>query len=89
MRENIRKASLFVGLTFLVNWSMALLFFTLGGRWQSPVGAAFGAVYMFVPTGVTGLPGFVVLAAVILILWLHDCDPQRNARVEETTVVPP
>jgi hypothetical protein len=35
-----------------------------------------------------GLPGFVVLAAVILILWLHDCDPQRNASVEETTIVP-
>jgi hypothetical protein len=27
-------------------------------------------------TGVTGLPGFVVLAAVILVLWLHDSHPQ-------------
>jgi len=48
---HIKKALLFVGLTFLVNWSMALLFFTLGGRWQSPIGAAFGAAYMFVPMG--------------------------------------
>jgi uncharacterized protein len=45
----MRKAALFVGLTFLVNWSLALLFFGLGGRWHSPVGIAFGVTYMFVP----------------------------------------
>ena len=36
-------------MTFVVNWSFALLFFALGGRWHSPVGIAFGAAYMFVP----------------------------------------
>jgi len=40
---------MFIGLTFLVNWSLALLFFALGGRWHSSVGSAFGATYMFVP----------------------------------------
>ncbi len=176
---------LFVGLTFLVNWSLALLFFTLGGRWYTPAGTAVGAAYMFVPlcmailvqrgiyrepvreplgisfrlnrwfliawllppvaafatlgvslllpgveysphmqgmllapifsyirvkarsviaaaivhgtlnatyglsvvlvrggsdltSGMTGLPGFIVLAVVIWILWLHDPDPQRG-----------
>ncbi len=39
----------FLGLTFLVNWSLALLFFTLGGRWYTPAGTAVGAAYMFVP----------------------------------------
>jgi len=148
--RQVKKAGLFVGLTFLVNWSFALLFCVLGGRWGTPVGMAFGAAYMFVPmivaillqkkvcrepvkgplgisfrlnrwflvawllppvialvtfgvslllpgieyspqmqglsialirggsdltTGVTGLPGFVVLAAVILILWLRDSKP--------------
>jgi len=33
-------------------------------------------------TGVTGLPGFIVLAAVIAILWLHDSKP---ARADEST----
>jgi uncharacterized protein len=47
--KHIKKASLFVGLTFFVNWSLALLFVALGGRWQTPVGSAFGAAYMFVP----------------------------------------
>ena len=29
-------------------------------------------------TGVTGLPGFLVLAGVILVLWLHDSAPQSR-----------
>jgi len=46
---HMRKAGMFVGLTFLVNWSLALLFVALGGRLQSPIGILFGAAYMFVP----------------------------------------
>ncbi len=45
----MRRAATFLGLTFLVNWSFALLFFVSGGRWGTPVGLAFGAAYMFVP----------------------------------------
>jgi len=50
--ECIKRASLFVGLTFFANWSLALLFIALGGRFQTPVGLAFGVSYMFVPMGV-------------------------------------
>lgn len=50
--DPIRKASLFIGLTFFVNWSLALLFFAMGGRFQTPIGLAFGAIYMFVPMAV-------------------------------------
>jgi uncharacterized protein len=49
MSKHIGRSALFVGWTFLVNWSFAGLFFALGGRWGTPVGIAFGAAYMFVP----------------------------------------
>jgi membrane protease YdiL (CAAX protease family) len=49
MCEHIKKSVTFIGLTFLVNWSFALLFYVLGGRWGTPAGIAFGAAYMFVP----------------------------------------
>ncbi|MBM4028358.1 MAG: CPBP family intramembrane metalloprotease [Planctomycetes bacterium] len=45
----MKRGALFLGLTFLVNWSLAWLFYSLGGRWGTPVGMAFGAAYMFVP----------------------------------------
>ena len=49
MPQQIRKAAAFIALTFLGNWSFALLFWVLGGRWGTPAGTAFGAAYMFVP----------------------------------------
>jgi membrane protease YdiL (CAAX protease family) len=49
MNKNLKKAMLFLGLTFLVNWLMAVLFFALGGRWGSPASLAFAATYMFIP----------------------------------------
>ena len=49
MSTHVKKAGVFIGLTFFVNWSFALLFHALGGRWHTPVGTAFGAAYMFVP----------------------------------------
>jgi membrane protease YdiL (CAAX protease family) len=52
MNKHIHKVALFIGLTFLVNWSLALLFFALGGRLYTPAGMAVGAAYMFVPMGV-------------------------------------
>jgi membrane protease YdiL (CAAX protease family) len=45
----MRRAAIFIGLTFTVNWLFASLFWILGGRWGTPVGIAFGAGYMFVP----------------------------------------
>jgi membrane protease YdiL (CAAX protease family) len=49
MNQPMRKTTAFLGLTFAVNWSLALLFYGLGGRWGTPAGIAFGAAYMFVP----------------------------------------
>lgn len=49
MNRHIKKAVVFIGLTFLVNWSLALLFFALGGHWYTPIGMVAGALYMFVP----------------------------------------
>jgi len=36
MNRHIKKAAVFVGLTFLANWSFALLFCVPGGRWGTP-----------------------------------------------------
>lgn len=49
MNKNLKKAILFICLTFLVNWLMAALFFAFGGKWGSPSSLAFAAAYMFVP----------------------------------------
>jgi membrane protease YdiL (CAAX protease family) len=49
MNRHVRRSVVFIGLTFLVNWSCAWLFFTWGGRWGTPSASAFGAAYMFVP----------------------------------------
>jgi membrane protease YdiL (CAAX protease family) len=49
VNQHIKKAILFVGLTFLVSWLMAFLFFAFGGRWGSPASIAMAATYMFVP----------------------------------------
>jgi len=49
MNRHMRGTAFFIGLTFAVNWSFALLFHGLGGRWGTPTAIAFGATYMFVP----------------------------------------
>jgi len=49
MTKNLRKIMLFIALTFLVNWLMAILFFAFGGRWGSPYSLVMAASYMFVP----------------------------------------
>ncbi len=49
MRPDVRKVALFLGLTFFVSWSLATLFFGLGGRWNTAAATAMAVVYMFVP----------------------------------------
>jgi membrane protease YdiL (CAAX protease family) len=44
-----KKVMLFVGLTFLVSWSMAGLFFALGGKWGTTASLVMAGGYMFVP----------------------------------------
>lgn len=49
MNQHIKKAMLFVGLTFLVSWLMVLLFFAFGGKWNTPASIVMAVCYMFVP----------------------------------------
>ncbi len=49
MNQHIKKAMLFVGLTFLVSWLTVLLFFAFGGKWNTPASIAMAVCYMFIP----------------------------------------
>jgi len=49
VNQHIKKAMLFVGLTFLVSWLMALLFFAFGGKWNTPASIVMAVCYMFIP----------------------------------------
>lgn len=49
MNVNIKKLLLFLGLTFVVNWLMVILFFACGGKWGTPASLVMAAIYMFVP----------------------------------------
>ena len=49
MDEKAKKIGLFIGITFFLSWLMAILFFLLGGRWNTPVATIIGVAYMFVP----------------------------------------
>lgn len=47
--EYVKKASLFVGLTFFFSYLMTFLYLALGGAWASPGTSALLVTYMFVP----------------------------------------
>lgn len=49
MAINSKKVILFTGLTFLVCWTVAILFHALGGRWNTPLATGVGVIYMFIP----------------------------------------
>jgi membrane protease YdiL (CAAX protease family) len=49
MYKNLRKITLFVGLTFFFSWFMAISFFAFGGRWNTSGSLAMAVVYMFIP----------------------------------------
>jgi membrane protease YdiL (CAAX protease family) len=50
MQINLKKIILFIGLVFLVNWLMVILFVAHGGKWMAtPVSLAVAISYMFVP----------------------------------------
>ncbi len=49
MAGNIKKAVVFVVMTFLLNWTMAFSFFALGGRSNTLAWYVMAVTYMFVP----------------------------------------
>lgn len=50
MNEKTKKIGLFIGVTFSLSWLIAILFFALGGKWNTPVSVIVGAVIMVMPT---------------------------------------
>lgn len=49
MRGNLRKAGLFIGLTFLANYLLVALYLAFGGRWVMPGSTIVATAYMFIP----------------------------------------
>ena len=49
MVENVRKAAVFIGLTYFVSYSLANLYLALGGRWVLPGSLIVALGYMFIP----------------------------------------
>lgn len=49
MHIKTRKISIFIGLTFLLSWSAAFLFYLCGGKWNTPGAVILGLVYMCMP----------------------------------------
>lgn len=49
MNEKVKKIGLFIGITFFLSWLMAILFFALGGRWNTPSAVIMAISYMFIP----------------------------------------
>lgn len=89
-------------MTFLVNWSFALLFGIPGGRWGTPLGMVFGATYMFGPMLVAillqkgvyhepvkgPLRTSLRLNRWFLVLWLHDLKPAKaDGSIEDMGIV--
>ncbi len=52
MNRNIKKALLFVALTFFFSWLLAAGFYALGGRLNSPGAFVVLLVYMFIPMSI-------------------------------------
>ena len=49
MDKKVKKALLFVGLTFLFNYLLVFLYFAFGGVWENPGALIIAVTYMFIP----------------------------------------
>jgi len=49
MTKNIKKAMLFIGLTFFFNYLLVILYFAFGGKWVMPGALIVATAYMFIP----------------------------------------
>jgi membrane protease YdiL (CAAX protease family) len=49
MNKRAKKIILFIGITFALSWTIAVLFFILGGKWGTPASMMVAMVIMFMP----------------------------------------
>lgn len=49
MTKNIKKAVIFIGLTFFFNYLLVILYLALGGKWVMPGSLIVATTYMFIP----------------------------------------
>ena len=60
MLKRINKVTLFLILTFFINWTLILIFVLTGNEWNSPTGQIIAVIYMFIPALVVMLIDKVV-----------------------------
>jgi len=75
MPSTIHKSTWFIGITLLISWLLALLFFALGFKWNTLPAFLLMIVYMFVPMTV----------AIIVQKWLCK-EPLREPLVRGRVV---
>lgn len=49
MNRKLKKIGLFIGITYALSWSIAILFFIFGGKWGTPSSMIVAMVIMFMP----------------------------------------
>lgn len=49
MEKNVKRALLFIMLTFFLSYLLAILYVILGGKWGTPGSFVVAIVYMFIP----------------------------------------
>lgn len=53
MKRKLKKTWLFIGLTFLVNYLLVILYLASGGKWVIPGSTVITLIYMFIPMLIT------------------------------------
>ncbi len=50
---HIKKVFIFIGITYFFSWTIAILFYAFGGKWNTPASFIMAVIYMFIPMLVT------------------------------------
>ena len=50
MEFNIKRVGLFIGLTYLLSWTIVIIFLALSGSWNSPYTSIILIAFMFIPS---------------------------------------
>lgn len=68
MHKKAKRVGLFIGITFALSWSIAILFYAFGGKWGVGLSTQIvGVIYMFIP-----------MTAVVLVQKLFYKEPLRK-----------